>query len=93
MNKKKFAVVAKFFCGHAYSTDLVRVFVERVDREEKRHADCTNRHILEHINREKKTKQNCEFLANLPISKQWPDDNALSVRLHFQTFLVSKNLW
>ena len=53
----KFALVAKVFCGHAYSTYLIR-HMERVNREKKNRADWTNRHILEQMNRVEKI-QNC----------------------------------
>ena len=39
IEEKKFALVAKFFCGHAYSTDLIGmdIFGARLHREEKSH--------------------------------------------------------
>ena len=49
-----FALVAKVFCCQGYFTDWLDILVERVNREEKSHADWTNRHILEQINREEK---------------------------------------
>ena len=38
------------------------MFVERVNREEKRRANCTNRHILKQKDREEK-RQNCQSLV------------------------------
>ena len=57
INKKKFALVAKVFCGHAYSTDLIGHIRRTNDSEEKIHVDWMNRHNLEHMaNSEEKHK-------------------------------------
>ena len=48
--RKKFASVAKVFCGHAYSTELIghtALFEARMNSEEKSHADWMNWPILE----------------------------------------------
>ena len=48
LKKKKVALAVKFFCSHAYSTDLIgHIVIELVNREEKSHADWTNRYTLE----------------------------------------------
>ena len=54
--RKKFALVAKFFAVTCTRLNWLEIFVERVNREEKSHADWTNRRILEQMNHEEKDK-------------------------------------
>ena len=57
IEEKKFAIVANVFGGHACSTDSTGHIRKTSEPQEKKHANRTNRHILEQMNREeKKTK-------------------------------------
>ena len=58
--RKKFALVANVFCGHAYLNDLMGQSWKELSVKKKITLDWTNRHILEHMNREEK-RQNCQF--------------------------------
>ena len=71
--EKRRALVAKFFCGHAYLTDLIghRPIRKRVNREEKSFNDWTNWHILEQINREEKKDKT---VSSLLIKILWSDE-------------------
>ena len=73
MKKKVCSLCEVFFCGHAYSTDLIghTVFGERGNREERSHTDRTNRHILEQMNREEKT-----LVSSLLIKSLYSDPNS-----------------
>ena len=44
----------RFFAVKRIVLILQDIFVEQVNHEEKNHADSTNRHILEKMNREEK---------------------------------------
>ena len=65
IKEKKFPLVVKFFCGHAYSTDLIgHILSARVNRKEKTHADWTNRlNLKKQIVKKKKTKLSVSSLS------------------------------
>ena len=61
-NQKKYAVVAKFFCGYAYSTDLIDhldIFAARLNREEK--SDAVDVFAAQINNREEKKDKTVSF--------------------------------